>query len=710
MKKIHYSGRALRVCVVGSDDHGWALDTEARLAKENLSKICEVVEYESEADVIHSVWPDNTAMRWDEKADENLPAIVLSFSNAPSRMLELPKMYPLMQKSVALIAQGNQALNELRSIGFDDKSFLAPYPYDSKGYEIKDNDDLKLSEIRSELNIPAGAYVIGNFFRDSLGADTRHTKPQKGADIFLAIIKEASSLIKDREIIVLLAGPRRHWLRRELKAAGVPFRFYGKLIEGDDYPVNILPSKTLKLLYRLCDLQVAPSRWEGAPRALMECSLTGVPIISTRVGIAEDVLPKQLLFDDVSSGSRLIVKDAQQGFARSRLTESKDKLEHFSSERICVAALRRIYTRVAGKLGNNPDDNRPERHVVLYPENRRISVTGATRRIFRFARRMLYRPFKNKQSNQMVVTLWNNFQPPPYGGANQFFLALEKWLGRRGVITLRNDWKRKSDAHIFNSIWFDYNLMDELKRQFPESVFAHRIDGPISRYRDTEPELNDDIVFAVNKYMDVTLFQSLYSMRGCLDIGYKPARPNIIRNSVDADTFNMEGKSPFSHNRKLRLITTAWSANVKKGRDIYVWLDKNLDFSNIEYTFVGNCDAEFKNINKLPPVPSEEVAQHLKYADIYIFASVLESASNAVLEALACGLPVIYVDSGGTREIVGMGGLGWADQTQIPEMIELIRNKYYSFQQCIAFPTMDDIVDKYMEAIEYGKQIVLGNL
>ena len=50
-------------------------------------------------------------------------------------------------------------------------------------------------------------------------------------------------------------------------------------------------------LYNCLDLYIVSSRFEGGPQSVVECGLTKTPIISTRVGIAEEILPAKSLFD-----------------------------------------------------------------------------------------------------------------------------------------------------------------------------------------------------------------------------------------------------------------------------------------------------------------------------------------------------------------------------------------------------------------------------
>jgi len=143
-------------------------------------------------------------------------------------------------------------------------------------------------DIRDSLQLPHDAFIIGSFQRDTEGRDLKTPKLEKGPDLLAdAIIKLAKD--KERSIHVLLGGWRRQYIISRLRKAGV------------DYTYIELPSQqVLNEMYQALDLYLITARHEGGPQALIECGLLNVPMRSRPVGIAEQVLPKNAIHDDVT--------------------------------------------------------------------------------------------------------------------------------------------------------------------------------------------------------------------------------------------------------------------------------------------------------------------------------------------------------------------------------------------------------------------------
>jgi glycosyltransferase involved in cell wall biosynthesis len=119
--------------------------------------------------------------------------------------------------------------------------------------------------------------VIGSFQKDGEGWGAGEVpKLIKGPDVFLAAIERLS---KQLPVFVLLSGPARGYVRRGLERLGVR------------YAHHYAPDRDeLAKLYHALDLYLVTSREEGGPMALMESMASGVPVVSTRVGMAPDLI------------------------------------------------------------------------------------------------------------------------------------------------------------------------------------------------------------------------------------------------------------------------------------------------------------------------------------------------------------------------------------------------------------------------------------
>ena len=198
----------------------------------------------------------------------------------------------------------------------------------------------RLSDANSDL--PGDAYVIGNFHLDTaftVGPD--RPKWQKGPDIFAEIVRRVREA--EPRVCVLLAGPRRHWLRQRLKSFDVPVVFAGREIAGDDFASNILDRSTLNRFYNLLDLYLICSRWEGGPHSILEACFSKTKVLSTRVGIAEDVLNTKSLFDTIPEAAARILDDIHDGILEATCQPQYEMVLAQNSPPKLFEALQRIY-------------------------------------------------------------------------------------------------------------------------------------------------------------------------------------------------------------------------------------------------------------------------------------------------------------------------------------------------------------------------------
>ena len=130
---------------------------------------------------------------------------------------------------------------------------------------------------RARFGIKPHEIAIGSFQKDGEGwGQGDIPKPIKGPDVFLAAIEK---LAKDLPVFVLLSGPARGFVKRGLERMGIRY--------AHDYAPD---RDALAKLYHPLDLYLVTSREEGGPMALMEGMASGVPVVSTRVGMAPDLI------------------------------------------------------------------------------------------------------------------------------------------------------------------------------------------------------------------------------------------------------------------------------------------------------------------------------------------------------------------------------------------------------------------------------------
>lgn len=297
----------------------------------------------------------------------------------------------------------------------------------------------------------------------------------------------------------------------------------------------------------------------------------------------------------------------------------------------------------------------------------------------------------NDYPSDFKIHILYDFVDGPWGGANQFLKALRKEWRRRDLYV-----ERCADADVVLFESFD-SLLDVLdkKRENPETVFVHRIDGPTSMVRGYGRSANRRVFHANELVADGTVFQSEWSKHQNFRLGLAPTPYTTkVLNAPDPDLFNRIGVSS-ELDEPVKLIGTSWSGNFRKGFDVYDYLDDALDHDRFEFTFVGNSPIEFENINHVDPVPPEDIAGFLKQHDVFITASRNDPCSNSLIEALHCGLPAVARDDGGHPEIVENGGGVFSGRGDVVECIEEVVENYEECQRNIELPDIEESGRQY---------------
>jgi glycosyltransferase involved in cell wall biosynthesis len=157
-----------------------------------------------------------------------------------------------------------------------EKVHRIPIGIDVEAFSLRDA--AGRASARRALGLPETAFVVGSFQKDGVGwGDGLEPKLIKGPDVLL----EAAGRLRARvpELAFLLTGPSRGYVRAGLDRLGVPYRH------------ELLPDvDSVARAYEAIDLCLVASRDEGGPRAVLEAMATGVPLVTTRVGQAADLV------------------------------------------------------------------------------------------------------------------------------------------------------------------------------------------------------------------------------------------------------------------------------------------------------------------------------------------------------------------------------------------------------------------------------------
>ena len=295
------------------------------------------------------------------------------------------------------------------------------------------------------------------------------------------------------------------------------------------------------------------------------------------------------------------------------------------------------------------------------------------------------------------VALFHEFEPPPAGGGHQFLRALARELASRGLDVETNRISGGTPACLFNSFNFDFARLRRFARE--DCRMVHRVDGPIGTYRGFD-DGTDVRVAAVNAQLaDATVLQSRYSLAKHAELGIELRDPVVISNTVDPTIFHPPEAWEPAAGRPLRVIASSWSQNPRKGADVLAWLDDNLDPALATVTFVGQLPRPYRRIRHVGPLDSHGVAQVLREHDVYLAASRDDPCSNALLEALACGLPAAYLASGGHPELVGDAGVPFDSPEDVPDALLHLASDLDGYRSRIQVPALAAVADAYLRVL-----------
>ena len=309
----------------------------------------------------------------------------------------------------------------------------------------------------------------------------------------------------------------------------------------------------------------------------------------------------------------------------------------------------------------------------------------------------------------MKVSIGTNIKDGPWGGGNLFAVNLKSYLlnnGHEVVHDLKDDDldiilitepRKTSESSAFTHI----QVQNYLRFQNSNALVVHRINECDER---KGTNFVNKYLIEANKVADQTVFVSRWLKDLYIRQGMNQLRKTVILAGADKKIFNTDNKSVWKEDQKIKLITHHWGANKNKGFDVYEKIDDLMGTEKwkekIEFTYVGNLPANFnfRNARHITPLSGEKLAKEIKKNHIYITASINEPSGNHHIEGSQCGLPVMFIESGGVTEYCKDYGTSYTLQT-LESKLEFVLENYNSLSSKISlYPNNSDrMAEEFMD-------------
>lgn len=290
----------------------------------------------------------------------------------------------------------------------------------------------------------------------------------------------------------------------------------------------------------------------------------------------------------------------------------------------------------------------------------------------------------------MKVSIGSKIVEGPYGGGNLFVENLSNYLKKKNIELIYDLSDHDIDIILMTEPRFESptSSISRLEAKFykkfvnPNVKIVHRINECDER-KNTK-KLNRKILKA-NKIADYTVFVSNWIKNIYENLGKTQNYSSVIMSGSNDLIFNNSNYKKWNGKEKIKIVTHHWGNNWNKGFEIYRAIDEKLSensFSKMfEFTFIGNLPNgfEFKNTNYIKPLSGKNLANELKKNHIYLTGSINEPSGNHHIEGALCGIPLLYLNSGGTPEYCEGFGISFEKNNFFEKLDELVNtyDKYF---------------------------------
>lgn len=227
--------------------------------------------------------------------------------------------------------------------------------------------------------------------------------------------------------------------------------------------------------------------------------------------------------------------------------------------------------------------------------------------------------------------------------------------------------------------------------------FSHNDQSPFRKYwhwfLSTLTDLNESLA-------DICLKESYNEIN--------PSRTHFIKKKVRIVKFFIDSDEFYEIiplNQRTNIVGFIGRLNLSKGISNFINAAKKYPDKNVSFIIIGDGELREKIISDLSTIKSkqiqyiswiahEEIPEHLNKLRLLVLPSSREGVSNIILEAMACGTPVLAAPVGGTADIIQHKKTGFILPDNSPETITS------AIQNALSDPDSNEIADNAKSFIE----------